>query len=48
MMELVNEALPFEFFAAGGAVGFIGWAVIKVFMIEAEAGLEHIEHMLDD
>ena len=48
MMELVDEALPFEFFAGAGAVGFIGWAVIKVFMIEAEAGLEHIEHMLDD
>ena len=41
MMELVNEALPFEYFASAGCVGFIGWAVIKVFMVEAEAGLEH-------
>jgi hypothetical protein len=41
VMELVNEALPFEYFAGAGAVGFLGWAIIKVFMVEAEAGLEH-------
>ena len=41
MMELVNEALPFEYFASAGCVGFIGWAIVKVFMVEAEAGLEH-------
>ena len=41
-MELVNESLPMEYFAGAGVVGFIGWAVIKVFMIEAESGLEHL------
>ena len=42
MMELVNESLPFEYFAGAGVVGFIGWAVVKVFMIEAEASIEHL------
>ena len=42
MMELVNESLPFEYFAGAGVVGFIGWAIVKVFMIEAEASLEHL------
>ena len=41
-MELVNESLPMEYFAGAGVVGFIGWAVVKVFMIEAESGLEHL------
>lgn len=42
VMELVNEALPFEYFAGAGCVGFIGWAIIKVFMVEAESGIEHM------
>mgnify|MGYP003148778942 FL=1 len=42
VMEIVNEALPFEYFAGAGCVGFIGWAVIKVFMVEAESGIEHL------
>ncbi len=41
-MELVNESMPMEYFAVAGVVGFLGWAVIKVFMIEAESGLEHL------
>ena len=42
MMELVNDSLPFEYFAGAGVVGFIGWAVVKVFMIEAEASIAHL------
>ena len=41
-MELVNESLPMEWFASAGVVGFLGWAVVKVFMVEAEANLEHL------
>ena len=41
-LEVVNESLPTEWFAGAGVVGFVAWAVIKVFMLEAESGLEHL------
>ena len=41
-MELVNDSLPMEWFASAGVVGFLGRAVVKVFMVEAEANLEHL------
>ena len=42
-IEWVNESLlPAEWVASAGSFGFILWGVVKVLMIEAESGLEHL------
>jgi len=41
-LEVVNESLPFEYFASAGILGMIMWGITKVLMLEAESGLEHL------